>query len=265
MDGDGQGVGVSGKSGRSVGEGPVFATTRWSVVLRAGDPGTTDSARALEALCTTYWMPLYAYVRRQGFGPADAEDLTQAFFERVLERNDVGKADRMKGRFRSFLLTALRHFIADEMDRVQAWKRGGRVQWVHLDTREAENWLDRVPDQAGGADLWMDRAWARVLMRRVGERLEGEARDAGRGELFEALGVTGGGGARESLEEIGRRFRMSEGAVKLASYRLRQRYRELIREEVAETVADASELEDELRHLYAVLSSEGAGDVVQPG
>lgn len=98
----------------------MFATTRWSVVLRAGELGGTDSARALEALCTTYWMPLSAYVRRQGFGPTDAEDLTQAFFERVLERNDVGKADRMKGRFRSFLLTALRNFIADEMDRVQA-------------------------------------------------------------------------------------------------------------------------------------------------
>lgn len=136
---------------------------------------------------------------------------------------------------------------------------------MHLDTREAEHWLDRMPDGAGGADLWMDRAWAQVLMRRVGERLESEVRAAGRADLFEALGVTGSEGARESLEQIGRRFQMSEGAVKLASYRLRQRYRELIREEVAETVADASELEAELRHLYAVLLSEGAGDVVQPG
>jgi RNA polymerase sigma-70 factor (ECF subfamily) len=225
----------------------------------------TDSARALESLCTTYWMPLYAYVRRQGFVPADAEDLTQAFFERVLERNDVGKADRMKGRFRSFLLTALRNFIADELDRVQAWKRGGRVQWVPVDTREAEHWLDRIPDQTGGADLWMDRAWAQVLMRRVGERLREEAVAAGRGDLFAALGVTGGGGERETLEQIGRRFQMSEGAVKLASYRLRQRYRELIREEVAETVGDAVELENELRHLYAVLTSDGVGDAVGPG
>jgi len=243
---------------RTEGDRPVFATTRWSVVLRAGDQGTHDAAKALESLCTTYWLPLYGYVRRQGFSPADAEDLTQAFFERLLERNDVGKADRMKGRFRSFLLTVLRHFLADELDRVQAWKRGGRIQWVQFDAQEAEQWLEKMPVETVDPDLGMDRAWAQVLMRRVGERLRSEAVDAGRGALFDALGVIGSGGPQGSMEEIGRRFQMSEGAVKLAAYRLRQRYRELIREEVAETVSDEAELEGELRHLHAVLVSAGA-------
>ncbi len=237
-----------------------FLTTQWTVVLRAAEVDSPGALEALEVLCAGYWMPLYAYVRRLGFPPGEAEDLTQAFFARLLERNYVGQADRNRGRFRTFLLTALRHFISDERDRVQAWKRGGRVSHVPLDTREAEEWLEREalhgpPD----ADLQVDLAWAETVMRRVGGRLREEATAAGKADLFDALGVVGGRESVGSLAEIGRRFGMSEGAVKLAAYRLRQRYRELLREEVARTVSSPADLEDELRHLMRVLSARAGG------
>lgn len=229
-----------------------FLTTQWSVVLQARNPRASQAAGALEALCRSYWLPLYAHVRRQGMSPADAQDLTQAFFERLLERKTLELADQERGRFRSFLLASLRHFMADERDRVNAWKRGGRVQHVPLDSTAAENVLEEEGMAKGPEESGYDRAWAWAVMERVRQRLRGESDQNGKRELFDALHPESGS-ATESYESIGGRLGMSEGAVKLAAFRLRQRYRDLIREEVAQTVADPGELEDEIRHLLRVL------------
>jgi len=229
-----------------------FLTTQWSVVLRARDPRESQAAGALDALCQAYWFPLYAHVRRQGMSPSDAQDMTQAFFERVLEKRTLESADRERGRFRSFLLASLRHFMADERDRLTAWKRGGRVQHVPLDPTAAECLFEQElagqePDEPG-----YDRAWARSVMDRVRQRLGSEADRNRRRPLFDAL-HSEGSAEPEPYEVIGGRLGMTEGAVKLAAFRLRQRYREIIREEVAHTVADPGEVDDEIRHLLRVL------------
>ena len=229
-----------------------FLTTQWSVVLQARNPRESQAAGALEALCRSYWFPLYAHVRRQGQNPTDAQDTTQAFFARVLERRTLELPDRERGRFRSFLLASLRHFMADERDRVTAWKRGGRVQHVPLDPTAAECQLEQAGLTQGADELGYDRAWARSVLDRVRERLRSEAEAGSRRALFDALHPEGSG-ELESYEVIGMRLGMTEGAVKLASFRLRQRYRDLIREEVAQTVADPGEVDDEIRHLLRVL------------
>ena len=229
-----------------------FLTTQWSVVLRARDPRASQAAGALEALCQAYWFPLYAQARRQGLSPADAQDMTQAFFERVLENRTLEAVDRQRGRFRSFLLASLRHFMADERDRLTAWKRGGRVQHVPLDPTAAECLFEQELAGPEPEGLGYDRAWARSVMDRVRQRLSGEADRDQRRPLFDALHRADAGDP-EPYEVIGGRLGMTEGAVKLAAFRLRQRYREIIREEVAQTVADPGEVDDEIRHLLRVL------------
>lgn len=240
---------------RGVQAGHEFLTTRWSVIVQATGPDPDRAAAALELLCRSYWFPLYAFARRQGLTPTDAQDMTQAFFARVLERQTIAHASRERGRFRSFLLASMRHFMADERDRLTAWKRGGRIEHVPLDAELAEDQLVA----AGGAeteDLRYDRDWAWALMERVRIRLREEASRVGREGLFDAL-HSGTGGVSESYEVIGGRFGMTEGAVKLAAFRIRQRYRELIREEVAGTVESTGEIDDEIRHLMAVLAGGG--------
>lgn len=234
---------------------PAFVTTHWSVVLTAGRSDTTRAHVALEKLCQSYWFPLYTYVRRRGHSPEDAQDLTQEFFARLLARNTFAQAAPQRGRFRSFLLGSLKHFLANEWEKARAQKRGGRVQLIPLEFDTAETRIvqpaapDETPDRA------FDRQWALSLLDVVLGRLRREYTDAGREDLFRGLKDTLAGGRAEiPYRELAGRLGMSEGAVKVAAHRLRQRYRGLLREEIANTVAGPEEAEEELRQLFAALS-----------
>jgi len=204
---------------------PAFVTTHWSMVLTAGRQDSTRAHDALTKLCQTYWRPLYAYVRRRGYSPHDAEDLTQAFFARLLERNDVAGVSPERGRFRSYLLGAMNHFLSDEWDKARAQKRGGgRV--IRLDSAVAEAACARDLAGATTPETVYDRRWALLM----GER------------------------SAVPYVELAGRLNLSEGAVKVAVHRLRQRYRRLLRELVAETVSSPDEIEEELGHLVRTLS-----------
>lgn len=233
-----------------------FVTTRWSQVVAAGRPNDSARARvALEQLCQTYWYPLYAFVRRQGHAPHDAQDLTQEFFARLLERNALGAADRERGRFRSFLLSALKHFLRDEWDKLRAQKRGSGQNLLSLDAGDAESRYALEPADTLTADRIFERRWAMLLLDRAVERLRAEHEAAGKLAQFEALKASLAG-SRESqpYSELAAQLGLSEGAVKVAVHRLRQRYREVIRAEIAETVAGEAEVEAELKHLMAALA-----------
>lgn len=233
----------------------VFATTHWSLVLSAADEHSPQAADALAQLCQDYWHPLYAFVRRQGASPHEAEDLTQEFFARLLAKRSIANASREKGRFRTFLLVALKRFLINERERAHAQKRGGGQLAISLDVEEAEAGYRAEPVDAMTADRIYERRWVLALLDRVIESLRAEAEADGKGEIFELLKVflCGEKGAK-SQASIGKRFGMSEGAVKAAVHRLRVRYRDRLRSEVAKTVAHPSEIDDELRHLLAVLS-----------
>lgn len=232
-----------------------FLTTHWSVVLSARAQHSSQSAAALEVLCRTYWHPLYAYVRRQGHSPADAQDLTQEFFARLLARNTVARADPARGRFRSFLLASLKHFLANEWDRVRAQKRGGSARFLTLDFDTAETRCVQPVAPGDTPDRAFDRQWALALLDVVLGRVRKEYADSGRDELFLGLKDTLTGGRSEiPYRELAARLGLSEGAVKVAAHRLRRRYRELLREEIASTVAGPEEVEEELKHLFAALS-----------
>ena len=234
----------------------VFATTRWTVVLHARDASDTQAREALENLCRAYWYPLYAFVRRQGVSPEDAQDLTQAFFEKLIEKNFLADVQREKGRFRSFLLAALKHFLANEWDKARAQKRGGGVVHVPIDTASAETRYGLEPAHFDSPEKLFERRWAITLLDRVLERLRDEHVEAGKADLFEQLKpCLTAEKASLSYAELGARGGLSEGAVKVAVHRLRQRYRELLRAEIAETVDSPGEVEEELRHLFTALSA----------
>ena len=232
-----------------------FATTHWSVVLAARDMASPQADVALAELCRTYWYPLYAFVRRKGHAPHDAQDLTQAFFARLLENNYVAQADRERGRFRTFLLAALTHFLADEWDKTRRLKRGGGREVISFDAVSAEERYQLEPiDQLDAAKLY-ERRWFTTLFDKVLARLEQEFRDSGKAGLFDALkGSLLADGAALSHAELGAQLGLKEDAVKQTVHRMRRRYRELFREEIAQTVAGPGEVEDELKHLFAVLS-----------
>ena len=237
------------------GAGPAFATTQWTLVLHAAQPDGPEAARALALLCERYWFPLYAFVRRQGHSAHDAQDLTQEFFARLLEKNYLSRVAREKGRFRSFLLTALKHFLANEWDRARAQKRGGDRTLLPLDagTAEARYALEAV--DARSPDKIYERRWALTLLETAVERLRAEHAAPEKRALFEALkGSLLGEQGTAPYAELAARFAMSEGAVKVAAHRLRQHYRELLRAEVAATVADVTEVDQELRHLLVALA-----------
>jgi RNA polymerase sigma-70 factor (ECF subfamily) len=232
-----------------------FEATRWSVVLAAGRGDSTRAAAALEHLCGTYWYPLYAFVRRQGRSPEDAQDLTQAFFARLIAKRDLAGVDRAKGRFRSFLLAALKHFLANEWDKARALKRGGGVHVTSLDVGDAETRYLREPADPETPERVFERRWALTLLDEVLHGLRAEYQARGQGTLFEELkGTLAGGGGAEGHAAAARRLGMNEGAVKVAAHRLRRRYRDRLRAEIATTVDAPSEIDDELRHLFAVLS-----------
>jgi len=232
-----------------------FATTRWTVVLSAGDPDSPQAATALEALCRAYWYPLYAYVRRRGHSPPDAQDLTQEFFAQLLEHHWVAHADRHKGRFRSFLLTAMKRFLANEWDKLKTVKRGGRAQRVPLALDAAETRYLQEPADRSTPEQVFEKRWALALLESVLGRLREEYVRDGKAVLFDTLKPCLLG-RRESqpYATVAAELEMTEGAVKVAVCRLRERYRDRLREEIAHTVASPAEVEEELRHLFRVLA-----------
>jgi RNA polymerase sigma factor (sigma-70 family) len=232
-----------------------FAATRWTVVVAAGQRKAPGAGRALEELCRTYWYPLYAYVRRCGHSPHEAEDLTQEFFARLLARNYLADVDREKGKFRSFLLASLKHFLANEWDRAQTQKRGGKHQHVSFDIHAAEIRYQQEPSNDLTAEKLLDRQWALALLDRVLIRLQAEFVTDGKGKQFEQLRtfLTEGKGAT-SYAVVAAKLDTTEGAAKVAVHRLRRRYRELLREEIAHTVADPANIDEEIRQLFAAFT-----------
>ncbi len=233
-----------------------FLTTHWSVVVAARDRSAPQADEALASLCAAYWYPLYAFVRRQGHAADAAQDLTQEFFARLLEKDYLGAADRDKGKFRSFLLTACKHFLANERDRERAQKRGGGREVLWIDVSRGETLYSREPAHAQTPEKLFERRWALALLEQVMARLQGEYAARGKGRLFERLRVflVAAGDAAphgQAAAELG----LSEGAVKVAVHRLRQRYRELLREEIARTVDDPDGIDDEIRELFAAFAS----------
>ena len=232
-----------------------FATTHWSVVLSARDKASPQSAEALEALCRAYWCPLYAYVRRQGHSPHDAEDLTQEFFSRLLHKDYLHAVAPEKGRFRTFLLVALKRFLADVQDRARAQKRGGGAVPLSIDAERAEQRYCVEPVDQMTPERIYERHWALTLLDRAMSRLGDEFVSAGKADEFEQLKgfLTAERGAIAHAE-VAPKLGLSEGALRVAVHRLRRRFRELFREEIANTVASPGEIEEEVRHLMAVLS-----------
>jgi DNA-directed RNA polymerase specialized sigma24 family protein len=234
----------------------AFTTTHWSAVMAARDSASPQARAALTELCRTYWYPLYAFIRRKGHSLHDAEDLTQAFFARLLEKNYVAQADRGRGRFRSFLLMALTHFLADEWDKVRCVKRGGGRDIISFDAATAEERYRLEPVEPLDAAKLYERRWVTTLFDKVLARLEDEFREAGKGERFDALKsslLAEPDGA--SYAALGTQLGLTESVVKQAVHRMRRRYRELFREEIAQTVAGPDEVDDELNHIFAVLSA----------
>ena len=242
----------------NAGPAPAFVTTHWSVVIRAAHSDTTRAKTALAKLCEIYWYPLYAYVRRRGYSREDAQDLTQEFFARLLERNWVGAADREKGRFRSFLLTAIKRFLADEWDKARAQKRGGGATLLPLEFGTAETKLSREPADEVTPEHTFERRWVLTLLDEVVKRLRAKYENEGNGGLFAELHpCLVGDRTTLPYADLAGKLSLTESAVKSAVHRLRQRYRKLLREEIAQTVGSEQDVEDELRHLFTVLASKG--------
>lgn len=245
---------TAGTTGVGPSHRQTFVTTHWSVVLSAAHSDTTQAQDALSKLCQTYWHPLYTYIRRRGYSPEDAEDLTQSFFASLLARNAVSTVSPEKGRFRSFLLASLNHFLSDEWDKARAQKRGG-YKIVHFDTQTAESWLDQMPSQNLTPERAYELRWAITLLEQVYRTLEEEHRQHGKGELFDALrGTLAGPGNSVPYAELAQRLGLNEGAVKVAVHRFRQRYRTRLREAIAETVATEADAEEELRYLLRIVA-----------
>jgi len=233
----------------------VFATTHWSVVLesQAESPAAQE---ALEKLCRTYWRPIFSFVRRQGTRPEDAEDLTQGFFALLLERKDLNSVRREKGRLRSYLLTSLKHFLADEARHALAAKRGNGQRLIPLEEIHEHECVDLERSDRLTAEQIYERRWAFTILEQVMARLREEFRSAGNLRFFEQMKkMLMDESDRPSQAEVASEFDMTENAVKQAFHRFRQRYQSLLREEIAHTVAMPSDVEDELRHLIAVVRS----------
>lgn len=233
-----------------------FGDTHWSVVLSAANKQRlTEATEAREKLCCIYWPPLYAYIRRSGASPHDAQDLTQEFFARFLEKDYLAAVDQGKGRFRSFMLAALKHFLSNERDKARAQKRGGGQSPLPLDFACAETHVGFQPADKSTPELLFERQWATTLLEQSLARLRREYVSQGKEPLFEQLKTTltdGRGGT--AYAALAAKLDMTEAAVKMAVHRLRQRYRECLRAEIAQTVATEGEIEDELRHVMGVFA-----------
>jgi len=236
--------------------GPAaFTTTHWSVVLEA--QGESPAAHeALEKLCRTYWRPIYAFLRRQGVSPEEAEDITQGFFAQLLERRKFSALRKEKGRLRSFLLGALKYFLADEQRRAMAIKRRKGQRLISLEELRADERTDMEPSDPMTAEMIYERRWALTVLERVLSRLKDEYVAAGNAALFDSLKeLLPDEPGSPSQAEIATQLGMTENATRQAFYRFRQRYQSLLREEIANTVATPGDIEDELRHLIAVLET----------
>ena len=247
---------VEPESDNEISRRPAFVTTHWSVVLKAGRSDTTQARDSLAKLCQTYWYPLYAYVRRRGHSADDAQDLTQEFFARLLELQSLASADPSRGRFRSFMLTAMNNFLAGEWKKQHAQKRGGGREVLSLDLAAAEQRYDLEPAVNATPDKAFDKQWAMTLLAKVLDQLEAEYRGEGKGDLFDALKQTLMG-TRETqpYAVLATALGIQEGAVRVAVHRLRKRYRELLEAEIANTVDSPEEAQEELRHLSQALTA----------
>jgi RNA polymerase sigma-70 factor (ECF subfamily) len=233
-----------------------FATTRWSVVVAARNGASVEAREALTDLCRVYWYPLYAFVRRKGHSADEAQDLTQAFFARLLEKDFLAAVDRERGKFRSFLMTTCQHFLANEWDRTQARKRGGGETHLSLDFQDAENRYSREPAHTWTPEKLFERRWATTLLEDVLAQLGKEYARAGKNEQFDRL--------KEFLVPVDRTdpsskiaadLGMTEGALRVAVHRIRRRYRELLEAAIGRTVEGPEQVQDEIRCLFAAFGS----------
>ena len=235
--------------------GGIFATTHWTVVLAAGRGSSPQADVALEELCRTYWYPLYAYVRRQGHSREDAEDLTQGFFARLLEKNYLEGVTSDKGKFRAFLLVAVKRFLANEWDYANRQKRGGGVTPLSLDWQDADTRYQINPADHLSPDKLYDRAWAVIMLERVITRLRDENGAEGKASLYEQLKPFLMMGKSEiPYAQAAAALKLTEGAVRVAVHRLRRRYRELLREEITQTLADPAQADEEMQALFSALA-----------
>ncbi len=231
-----------------------FATTHWTIVLQAGRSDGTRAREALAQLCQTYWFPLYAYVRRRGYSVEDAQDLTQGFFARLLELESLADVRREKGKVRSFLLASLNHYLSDEWDRATAQKRG-KDQVVSFDTASAETRFAREPADNSTPEKLFERQWAMALLENVVQRLQSEYESSGKGGLFMALRFSiMGEKSAVPYTQLAKQLNLSEEALRVTVHRLRQRYRQMLRDQIAQTVATPAEVEEEIRHLFQALA-----------
>lgn len=235
--------------------GEIFATTRWTIVLAARRRDTPQAEVALEELCRTYWYPLYAFARRRGNSREDAEDLTQAFFARLLEKNYLEAIDSEKGKFRAFLLVALKRFLANEWDRAHRQKRGGGELALSLDWQDADARYQVDPADNLSPDKLYDRAWAVTILERVITRLRSEQDAEGKKKTFDVLKeFLAAAKSDVRSQEAAAALGLSDGAVRVAIHRLRRRYRELLREEIAQTLADPAQADEEMKALVSALT-----------
>jgi RNA polymerase sigma factor (sigma-70 family) len=233
-----------------------FPTTRWSRVVLAGDPDAPLARESLAELCSAYWYPLYAYIRRRGHGPEHAADLTQDFFARLLEKGLLSEADPMRGRFRAFLRTVCLHFLANRRDHERAKKRGSGRAALPIDSGDAEGRYSRELADGLTPERIFERSWALTLLGRVLDQLGREYDEAGKGATFEALrGMLDGTSDEASYAAVAGRMGTTEGAARVAAHRLRRRYGALLRREIASTLADPAEVEDEIRQLFSALEA----------
>jgi len=236
--------------------GDVFATTHWTVVLAAGKRSTPQAGLALEELCRTYWFPLYAYVRRRGHNKEDAEDSVQAFFARFLEKNYLAGLSAERGRFRAFLLASLKHFLINEWKKSQRLKRGGGEKLLSLDWETADTKFQVATVNEPSPDKAFDREWALALLAKVIGRLQTECETDGKAKLFEQLKVfLTTGRSESSYSETAKKSCMEETAVRVAVHRLRKRYRQLLRDEIAQTLSEAGDVDEEMRALFGAFAS----------
>lgn len=231
-----------------------FQTTQWSLVLAAGTRGTSTAEEALARLCSIYWYPVFAFIRRRGHDTDDAQELTQSFFTRLVEKNDVGMADRARGRFRTFLLTSCEHFLANQRDRDRRIKRGGGVIHIPIEMVAAEERYERQCGHDETPERVYQREWTLTLLDSVLKTLRAEYEAAGNARVFERLaGFLTYDESAGTYVDAGRDLDMTPAAVKVATYRLRNRFRDALRESVADTVASAADVDDEIRYLLQTL------------
>ncbi len=233
-----------------------FVTTQWSAVVRAADPSDPSAAASLETLCANYWMPLYLYVRRRGYSNEDGQDLTQGFFGHLIESNALEKASRDKGRFRTFLLSSLNNFMANDWHRQHALKRGGGQTTISIDQELAEERFHNEPATNESPDHYFDRHWAMTVMERAMKKVEAEMAVKGKGRQFvllrEFLAVRAG---QSAYEGPAKELQSTTAAVAMMVKRMRQRYRDFIKAEVSETLSDVGDSDQEIQHLLAVVTS----------